>query len=122
MSKTRIFALSVVALMLICILTNPSKEQIENTVSNKATSIIKKQLGYQDQGALDLAMGLFGNKIVNEFVGNNIIVNNYYLFSLVKIKWQGEETTIGVGGLKKVWLSSKIDEKTDEIIHILKSL
>lgn len=122
MSKTRIFALSVVVLMLICILTNPSKEQIENTVSNKATSIIKKQLGYQDQGALDLAMGLFGNKIVNEFVGNNIIVNNYYLFSLVKIKWQGEETTIGVGGLKKVWLSSKIDEKTDEIIHILKSL
>lgn len=108
--------------MLICIFTNPSKEEIENTIAQKATTIIKTQLHYKDQGAVDLAMSLFGNKIADRFIENNIIITNYYLFSLVKIKWQDEESIIGGGALKNVWLSPKIDEKTDEIISILKSL
>lgn len=122
MSKTRIFALAMVAFLLVCILTNPSKEQFEKAITEKATHIIKTQLQYQDKGAVDLAMSLFGNKIVNRFVETNVIIENYYLFTLVKIKWQGEENIIGGGALKKVWLSPKIDEKTDEIISTLKSL
>lgn len=122
MSKTRLFALITVAFMLICILTNPSKEKFEEVIADKATTIIKQQLQYEDQDAVTLAMNLFGNKVVDRFIENNIIVENYYLFSIVKIKWEGQETPIGGGAIKTVWLSPKIDEKTDEIIGILKSL
>ena len=111
-----------VAFMLICILTNPSKEQFEETISQKATAIIKQQLKYEDQNAVDLTMALFGNKVVDNFLANNIIISNYYLFSIVKIKWDGQETPIGGGAIKTIWLSPKIDEKTDEIIGILKTL
>lgn len=122
MSKTRIFALATVAFMLICIFTNPSKEEFEEAITQKATNIIKDQLHYKDQGAVDLAMNLFGNKIVSNFVQNNVRIDNYYLFSIVKINWQGEETPIGGGALKNVWFSPKIDEKTNEIIGVLKSM
>lgn len=122
MSKKRLLALIMVAFMLICILTNPSKEQFEETISQKATAIIKQQLKYEDQNAVDLTMALFGNKVVDNFLANNIIISNYYLFSIVKIKWDGQETPIGGGAIKTIWLSPKIDEKTDEIIGILKTL
>jgi len=122
MSKKRIFAFTVIAFMLICILTNPSKEKFEEVIANKTTAIIKKQLEYEDQDAITLAMSLFGNKIVDRFIENNIIVENYYLFSIVKIKWEGQETPIGGGAIKTVWLSPEIDKKTDEIISVLKSL
>ncbi|MCI0921852.1 hypothetical protein [Sphingobacterium rhinopitheci] len=122
MSKTRVFALLMVAFMLICILTNPSKEKFEDAISNKATTIVKQQLHYKDQGAVDLAMALFGHKTVNEFVNNNIIIKNYYLFSVATLKWEGQEMPIGGGALQTIWLSPKIDEKADEIIGVLKSL
>ena len=74
MSKTRIFALSLVAIMLAAIFTNPKKEDIESAVQEKAKSLLEKQLNYKDQGAMQLGMSLFGDRIINEFVQNNIII------------------------------------------------
>lgn len=122
MSKTRIFALLLVAVMLAAVLTNPSKAEFDNAVKDKATSILKSQLQYENQEAIQLGMTLFGDKVVRDFVDKSIIVDNYYLFSLVNIKWQGEKTPIGGGAFKTIWLSPKIDEKADEIIGILKNL
>lgn len=122
MSKTRIFALFMVAILLICILTNPSKEDLEDAVNAKATALIKEQLQYEDKAAIDLAMTLFGNNIVQKFISNNVTIKNYYLFSTININWEGEITPIGGGALKTVWISPKIDEKANEIIKILKSL
>ena len=122
MSKTRIFALTMVAIMLAAILSNPKKERIQDAVRQKATSLLEEQLHYKDREAMQLGMTLFGNKVVNDFVEQNVIVENYYLFSLAKIRWQGQETPIGGGAFTMVWLSPKIDEKADEIISILKNL
>lgn len=122
MSKTRIFAIITVVFMLICILTNPSKEKFEDVITQKATSIIKQQLQLEDDAAMDLAMSLYGNAIVKQVVSDNIIIKNYYLFTVVKIKWQSEEQTIGGGAIQTVWLSPEIDKKIDEIIGVLKSL
>jgi len=122
MSKTRIFALLLIGIILTAILTNPDKEQIEASISAKAKEILRKQLNYEHQDAVQLGMTLFGDRLVKSFVDNNTVIQNYYLFSLVKIKWQGEETPIGGGAFKTVWFSSKIDEKADKIIEVLKKL
>ncbi len=122
MSKTRIFALLSIGIILAAILTNPSRQEFEVVLTTKAKEILKKQLEYQHDDAVQLGMALFGDKLVHSFVDNNIVIKNYYLFSLVQIKWQGEETPIGGGAFKHIWLSPKIDEKVDEIINTLKSL
>ncbi|MDQ1148311.1 hypothetical protein QE382_000295 [Sphingobacterium zeae] len=122
MSKKRIFALIVIAVMLTAILTNPSKEEHEKIVRAKAEQLLKSQLHAKDQQFFGLGMQLFGNDIVDKFIQTSVVVDNYYLFSLTKIKWQGTEQTIGGGAFKHILLSPKIDEKADEIIAALKKI
>lgn len=122
MSKTRIFALLLFGIMVAAILTNPKKENLEDAITDKAKSLLTKQLNYKDQGAINLGMNLFGDRIVSEFVQNNVIIENYYLFSLIKIKWQGDIMPIGGGAFTKVWISPEIDKKADEIVGVLKNL
>lgn len=122
MSKTRIFALLLFGIMIAAILTNPKEEEIETVVKEKAKSLLADQLKYENQDAVQLGMTLFGDRVVREFVQNNVIIENYYLFSLVKIRWQGENTPIGGGAFTKIWLSPEIDKKADEIVGILKNL
>ncbi|MGV6945923.1 DUF4359 domain-containing protein [Sphingobacterium kyonggiense] len=120
MSKTRIFALSLVAIMLIAVFTNPSKEKIESKLADKAKEILKKQLQYEHQDAVDLGMMLFGDQVVSEFINSYTTTSNYYLFSLSKINWNGEQIIIGGGAFNQVWISPKLDEKADQLINVLK--
>lgn len=122
MSKTRIFALTLVAIMIAAILTNPKREQFEKAIEDKAKALLVKQLDYENKDAVQLGMSLFGDRIVKEFVQNNIIIENYYLFSVIKIRWEGQDNPIGGGAFKTVWLSSEIDKKADEIVGILRRL
>lgn len=122
MSKTRIFALFLFGIMVAAILTNPKRKQFETAIEEKAKSLLVKQLKYDNQDAVQLGMSLFGNRIVKEFVQNNVVIENYYLFSVVKIKWQGQNSPIGGGAFKTVWLSPEIDKKADEIVGILRKL
>ncbi|GAA4521223.1 hypothetical protein [Sphingobacterium thermophilum] len=123
MSKTRFFALLLIAVMVAALLTNPTQDKLESAVQDKATSLLMSQLNYKDTEAMQLGMTLFGNRIVKEFVSNSVIIENYYLFSIIKIRWQGQTTPpIGGGAFTKVWLSPEIDRKADEIVRILKNL
>ncbi|WP_140937023.1 hypothetical protein [Sphingobacterium lumbrici] len=122
MSKTRIFALAIIAIMLAAILTNPKEEVFYIAVKEKVKTLVEKELNYEHQDALNLGMTLFGNRIVDEFVKNNVRIKNYYLLSIVSLKWQEEETPIGGGAFKNIWFSPKIDKKAEEIIDILKKL
>lgn len=122
MSKTRIFALLFVGLILAAVATNPNKEQFETAISGKAKEILEKQLDYEHADAVQLGMTLFGDKMVKSFVDNHVLIKNYYLFSTANIRWQGEETPIGGGAFMLVWFSPEIDKKVDEIISTLKGL
>ncbi|HMR18377.1 MAG TPA: hypothetical protein PKA53_03675 [Sphingobacterium sp.] len=122
MSKTRIFALLLIGVILAAILTNPKKEEFESAIATKAKDILQEQLNYEHADAVQLGMALFGDKVVQGFIDSHVVIRNYYLFSTVSIKWQGEETPVGGGAFKTVWFSPEIDRKVDEIIEILKDL
>lgn len=122
MSKTRIFAIVMLACIIASVLTNPPREEFEKIIKAKANDLLQKQLHYKDKHAVQLGMTLFGDRIVNDFMDRNIVVKNYYLFSIVNLNWENKLTPIGGGAFKTVWLSPKIDEKANEIIGILKNL
>lgn len=122
MSKTRVFALIVIGLILTAVFTNPSKAQLEDAVTTKAKGILQEQLKYEHADAVQLGMTLFGDRMVRELVESHVHVRNYYVCSTVSVKWQGEETPIGGGAFRTVWLSPEIDSKVGEIIAILKNL
>ncbi|QBR13789.1 DUF4359 domain-containing protein [Sphingobacterium sp. CZ-2] len=121
MSKTRIFAITLVLIMLAAVFTNPSKEKMEAALSTKAKDILQKQLKYEDKGAVELGMMLFGDQVIREFVNSYTTTSNYYLFSLSKINWNGEKVIVGGGAFGQVWISPKLDEKADKLIEVLKN-
>ena len=121
MSKTRIFALLGVVIMLTAVFTNPSKEKINDKLTLKAKEILKNQLDYKHKDAVDFGMMLFGDQVVKEFVNNYTHTDNYYLFSLTKINWNSEEVVIGGGAFGQVWISDKIDEKAGMLMDALKN-
>lgn len=121
MSKTRIFALLGVVIMLTAVFTNPSKEKINDKLTLKAKEILKNQLDYKHKDAVDFGMMLFGDQVVKEFVNNYTHTDNYYLFSLTKINWNSEEVVIGGGAFGQVWISDKINEKAGMLMGALKN-
>ncbi|MBP3944158.1 DUF4359 domain-containing protein [Sphingobacteriaceae bacterium WQ 2009] len=122
MSKKRIFSLLAFVLILVAIFTNPTKEEHQAAVKVKATQLVSDQLGSKENDLLAFGMQLFGNNIVDEFCDRVVFVDNYYLFSLTKIKWEGKESIVAFGAFHKIFYSGKIDEKFNEIIAVLKQL
>lgn len=109
--------------MLLAFVTNPSKEEQEARVKEKAIELMKEAASSKHKetnDALDLGVELFGNILVDQFIKNNVNVYNYYFFSLTKVRWEDKESTIGVGAFKQIWLSPKIDEKAKEIVTAIK--
>lgn len=121
MNKKRIFSLVIIFIVIAAIWTNPKKEQHELVVKEKAEHLLKNQLGKKEQSIFDIGMQLFGHNAVGDFVSKNVVVENFYLFSITKIRWQGKDNPIGVGAFGKIWLSPKIDEKATEIIDAIKN-
>ncbi|SFS73383.1 DUF4359 domain-containing protein [Sphingobacterium wenxiniae] len=122
MSKTRIFALTIIVLMLIAVFTNPKQEQHEEAIKEKAAQLLRQESGDKNKEIVDFGMQLFGYTLVDQFVQTHVKVENYYLFSLTKIRWNGEENIIGGGAFKYIWLSPKMDEKASEIVEKIKTL
>ncbi|MFD2598490.1 hypothetical protein ACFSQ3_05945 [Sphingobacterium corticis] len=122
MSKTRIFALVGIVIMVVAFLTNPSRERHEEILRAKAEELLTAQLNYEQKDAVELGMMLFGNRVINEFIENNVKIDNYYLFTITRIRWENQEHTIGGGAFGMVWLSPKIDEEANKIIQTLQTL
>ncbi|WP_437919373.1 DUF4359 domain-containing protein [Sphingobacterium sp. LRF_L2] len=121
MSKTRIFSLSTIVLMLVAFFTNPSNEQHEEAVRIKALELLQQHTGKNnDNNVLNLGVQLFGNTLVDQFMKNHIHVQNYYLFSVTKVTWEDKEQIIGLGMFKKVWLSAKIDDMAADVVNMIK--
>ncbi|PRD53820.1 DUF4359 domain-containing protein [Sphingobacterium gobiense] len=120
MSKTRIFALSMIVLMLIAFFSNPKQEQHEKIVREKAIMLLKQQAGKQNEQVVDFGIQLFGNTLIDQFMQNHVKIENYYLFSITKIQIGRQENTIGGGAFGSIWLSPKIDEKATEIAKMIK--
>lgn len=115
MSKTRIFALSLVALMLLAVFLNPKEEQHKERMRAKAVELLKQEAGAKHGDLLDVGMNLFGGVLLDQFVDSRVRAENYYLFSLTKLRAPNEEITVGLGAFGKVWLSPKLDEKVAEL-------
>lgn len=120
MSKTRIFAVLGIAILIAAFLTNPKTEQHEGRVTAKAMELMKAQASGSKKDVMRLGMDVFGRVLVQQFVEDNVRVKNYYLFSLTQIRWDNKDVTVGLGLFNKVWLSPKIDEKAKEVVDLIK--
>jgi hypothetical protein len=55
------------------------------------------------------AWELAGKKLLSEFIDTNVTVDNYYLFSIPKVNWDGNSYPIGVGAFGKVYITKHLN-------------
>ncbi len=121
-NKNRYIALVLLAIIGTAILTNPPREKHEQMIADKAKQLLKEQLRYEHQEAIEFGMQLFGDQLVKRFMKDNVRIDNYYLFSTTRVRWQSQEAIIGIGAFGNIWFSSKVDEKITEVISVLKKI
>ncbi|MCY4778688.1 hypothetical protein ORI89_03425 [Sphingobacterium sp. UT-1RO-CII-1] len=120
MSKTRLFSILGITILLLSFLSNPPKELHEKVVKDKIISLLKTEPGSKNKELIDFGIQLIGNTLVDQFVEEHLHIKNYYVFSLTKIRWEDQNVIIGLGIFGKVWLSPKIDEKAQELLTIVR--
>ena len=123
MNKYIIF-FGTLCLAFVLIFTNPDRGQHVMAVKeiltkefNKAMTeeLRKSKNNYQ---ATSAGIGLFlGSSLIDKVVDGYIDSENFYLFSLTIINVDGDNRTIGLGILGKVFISDKLREKTGKIFN-----
>lgn len=121
MKKGALIFVFIVVLTLIAVLTNPDQNRHKEVLRNRINaymqhSVVSAQNNTSDEWndtSNTLAIMLSG-VFVDQLLENLISTENYVVFSLTKITWQGETKIIGIGAFGNVYFTKKIDRTLDE--------
>jgi len=116
--KKKYVILGIVALIIIvAVVSNPSAATHKEIIKTKLNAYLQKSMAEKSKASDDEwskagnALGMmFGNVMVNGIVDNLVSTDNYLLFSITKMNWEGESKTIGVGAFGNVYINGKLDE------------
>lgn len=122
MKKGHFVFFSIAMLVLIAAITNPDTDRHKEAVKAKFDAYLQKAARegiaesdntWEQAGQ---AIGLMlGGALVGYAVDNLVSTDNYVVFSVTKVSWEGESKIIGVGAFGNVFLSKKVDEVFENI-------
>lgn len=117
MKKGHFVFFSIAMLVLIAAITNPDTDRHKEAVKAKFDAYLQKAARegiaesdntWEQAGQ---AIGLMlGGALVGYAVDNLVSTDNYVVFSVTKVSWEGKSRIIGVGAFGNVFLSKKVDE------------
>ncbi len=107
--------------VLILILTNPNQVSHKDAVKLKFNAFMQKTMNEKtsegEDGGISVTSQLgmmFGSSIIDRLVETTVSCDNYLLFSLTTITFEGESKVLGLGILGNVIISDKVDEELDK--------
>lgn len=110
-----------VMIALIAAFTNPGLEKHKDAIKAKFNTYLQNSMmknmsetdNKWEQTGNALGM-MLGSALVDGMIDNMVSTDNYILFSITKVSWQGETKVIGFGAFGNVYISSELDQKLDE--------
>lgn len=112
------FIVILIAVGIVAYLTNPTEQMHREAAGLKLEKIADNALAKYGVGNNVLSsLGLdAGNLFVKQLLDNHITSDNYQLFSLTKLNWEGNSYVIGIGAFNRVFISNKVDEIAEKAI------
>lgn len=110
--------LLLLGIVVVAYFTRPSDETMLNTMKTRLTHVIGESMEERKSNAVAYSAWQIGGKqMVDLFTQKYVTVENYYLFSLVRIQWNDKSYVAGVGAFNKVYITKKINkELADKLI------
>ncbi|WP_291097840.1 MULTISPECIES: DUF4359 domain-containing protein [unclassified Flavobacterium] len=117
MKKNHLIIWIITIIAVIAILTNPNQDRHREVVKSRFNSYILESLKEKNSktsaqwaDAGKTLGNMLGGMFVDQIINNLVSSDNYILFSMTKISWEGKTKTIGFGAFGNVYLIGKIDE------------
>lgn len=107
----------VVLIIFVAVLTNPTQDEHREAVKNRLMAVLQKEIKNSSTNANEVgqAVGvMLGGLIANGLINNLISADNYVLFSITKMTWEGEERLLGIGAFGNVFFFNQFDETMPE--------
>lgn len=109
-NKSGFIFLILIAIAAIAFFTNPDKEVHKEAIIARSNQVIEEIIAERNDKVSSAAWQLGGEKLLSEFVESNVTVDNYYLFSIPKVNWDGKSYQIGVGAFGKVYITKNLNK------------
>ena len=116
MKNKHILLIFVGLLLIVAVLTNPNQDRHKEVVKNKLNVLMQKAVKdsfkNSDSGAEQIgsALGLMlGGAMLDRMIESMVSTDNYVLFSITKISWEGKTKLIGIGAFGNVFISDEIE-------------
>src|SRR5690349_12099517 len=118
MNKSIIFGI-IVVILFAAIFTNPNQERHKEVVKTKLNEYVRKSThdALDKDGGSALGEGIASlvyGSLIDQIVNNSISTDNYVVFSITNITFNGETKPIGFGVFGNVFLSDNIKEALDD--------
>jgi hypothetical protein len=116
--KHKCFVLALIILAIVAVISNPSQNKHQKAVEVKVISYMQELAAQNNANGLGTLGLMFGKAIVGQVIKQTVTSDNYVLFSLTKIKWQGKSKVIGIGMFLNVFLFMTNDALKDAMSEI----
>jgi len=117
-----------VCIAIVLIMTNPDRSKhflaVKEILTKEFNKAMTEELRHSKNNyqATSAGIGLFlGSTLIDKVIDGYIDCENFYLFSLTKINIDGNNKTIGLGILGKVYISDKLKESTSKLFKSRKN-
>lgn len=104
-----VFFILIFCAAIIAFFTNPNEQAHKEAIKAKSSEILKEIVSERTDGASAVAWQLAGEQLLTGLINRNVSVDNYYLFSVPKINWDGKSYPIGAGVFGKVYITKQLN-------------
>lgn len=111
--RTIVWAIVLVALFVGLITTCPDKQKHADALKELTSSLLNDEVSTSGNDGWEYLGAMIGNKLIGAVVDNNLYVDNYVLFSIGKMSFDGEENTVSFGIFNHVFTKSREQFKKD---------
>jgi hypothetical protein len=110
MKKPSWIIIALIVFLFVAVLTNPSLEEHKQAVKTVVNQKIQSSLYNKGADNFEMVGSLLGGSLASKLIDDAITKDNYLLFSVTKITWDGESKSIGYGVFGNVFLSQKVHD------------
>lgn len=100
-----------IAILAVALFTNPDKQAHKNALQTKSATIMEEIVAKRNDGISAEAWKFAGEKLLTEFINQHLTVDNYYLFSIPKINWDGKSYPVGAGAFGHVYITKELNKE-----------
>jgi len=110
-----VWAIILVGLFVTLIATCPDKAKHSDALKELTSSLINQKAVSSNSDDWEVLGAMIGNKLIGAVVDNNLYVDNYIIFSVGKMSFDGEENPVSFGIFNHVFTKSREQFKKDAL-------